>query len=142
MNGMKSKLTTIWIFAMLNYLYCDLLGLLDPNLLKQYLAGTANGIEISQTFLLGSAVLMEIPIAMVLLSRLLGYRANRWANIVAGATMTVVQIGSLFLGTPTLYYVFFSVIEMAATVSIVWIAWKWASDERAVSMAPKVAVSH
>jgi hypothetical protein len=35
--------------------------------------------------LLGSAVLMEIPIAMIVACRLLPFRANRLANIVSGA---------------------------------------------------------
>jgi hypothetical protein len=39
----------------------------------------------------GSAVLMEIPIAMILASRLLPLRANRLANIVAGTIVTLVN---------------------------------------------------
>jgi hypothetical protein len=31
------------------------------------------------------AILLETAIAMVLLSRVLQYRANRWANIIVGA---------------------------------------------------------
>lgn len=42
-----------------------------------------NGIEESQSFLLGAAILREIPIAMVLLSSVLPARGSRWANIVA-----------------------------------------------------------
>jgi hypothetical protein len=37
---------------------------------------------------MGSAVLMEIPIAMILASRLLPFRANRLVNIIAGGIMT------------------------------------------------------
>ena len=78
---------------MLNYLYCDVLGLMDPNFLKQLLTGNVGGIQFTQGFLLGAGMLMEISMAMVLLSRVLGYRANRWANIVAGVITTAVQIG-------------------------------------------------
>ena len=72
---------------------------------------------------------MEIPIAMVLLSRVLKYRANRWANIIAGTIMTVALILTLFVAVPTLYYVFFSVIEITCTAVIVWYAWKWRNPE-------------
>jgi hypothetical protein len=75
--GMKSKLSTLWIFAALNYLYCDVVGLMDRGLLRQFLAGEVDGIPLTQGFLLGAAILVEIPIAMVLLSRFLTYRANR-----------------------------------------------------------------
>lgn len=123
--GMKSRFSTLWIFAALNYLYCDVLGLMDPKLLPQILRGSVNGLELTPGFLLGAGILVEIPIAMVLLSRVLPYRTNRWANIAAGTIMTAVQLASLFVGTPTPYYLFFSVIEIATTVLIVWFAWNW-----------------
>ena len=126
MKDRKALLSTLWIFVTLNYLYCDLLGLMDTGSLKQILTGTlVNGIQISQGFLLGSSILMEIPIAMVLLSWILKYGQNRWFNLIAGAIMTLVQIMSLFLGAPTIYYVFFSVIEIACTAFIVYYAWTW-----------------
>lgn len=133
MDAVRSKLSTLWIFATLNYLYCDVVTLMDPNLLKQFMAGDIGSVHISQLFLLGAGVLVEIPMAMVLASRILSRRPNRWANIAAGATMTVVQLLSLVVKTPTLYYAFFSVIEIACTSVIVWYAWKWGSDERARS---------
>lgn len=121
-----ARLSLLWVFAILNYLYCDLLGIMDPVSLRQYLAGHVSGMEISQGFLLSAGVLMEIPIAMVLLSSVLPHAASRWANIVAGTVMTLVQIGSLFLGSgPTVYYAFYSAVEIAATAFIVWYAWRW-----------------
>jgi Family of unknown function (DUF6326) len=122
---MKSKLSTLWIFVALNYLYCDIVSLMDPELLPLYLRGNVNGLELTPGFLLGAAILVEIFIAMVLLSRVLPYRANRWANIAAGTIMTAVQSASLFVGVPAPYYLFFSVIEIATTVVIVWFAWTW-----------------
>ena len=107
----KVLLSTIWIFAALNYLYCDVVSLMNSELLRQYLTGTVDGMEFTQGFLLGAAILVEIPIAMVLLSRVLKYRVNRWANIIAAVIMTLVQTASLFAGTPAMYYVFFSVLE-------------------------------
>ena len=126
-NAMHRKvlLSTIWIFVVLNYLYCDVLGLMDANLLKGFLAGNAGGIQFTQGFLLGAGILMEISMAMVLLSRVLGYRANRWANIIAGVITTVVQLASLTFGTNTMYYWFFSIIEITSTALIVWFAWTW-----------------
>ena len=98
---------------------------MDTESLKQYISGTINGITINPGFLLGAAVLVEIPMAMVLLSRILKNRPNRVVNIIAGLIMTVVQIGTLFVGAAASYYIFCSILEIAATASIVWIAWKW-----------------
>lgn len=79
---------------------------------------------------LGFAVLMETAIAMVLLARILNYRANRWANIIAGVLHTLAVVWSVFGGTsPALYYIFFATMEIACTSFIVWYAWKWAKPE-------------
>lgn len=130
MEDMKVKLSILWIFVLFNYLYADVLTLMDPELFKQFITGNVGGIHFTQGFLLGAAILMEIPIAMVLLSRVLKHRVNRWANIIAGILMTVVQFSSLFFGSPpTMYYIFFSIIEIACTALIVWYAWKWTNLE-------------
>ena len=130
MPDKRALLSTLWVFAMLNYLYCDVMSLMDSEFLKQYLTGNVGGVHVTQGFLLGAAVLMEIPTAMVLLSRVLGYNANRWANIIAGSIMTIVQFSTLFFGSsPTIYYIFFSILEIACTALIVWFAWKWANPE-------------
>ena len=136
---MKSRLSTLWIFASLSYLYCDVISLMDPELLKQYLAGNVNGLAFTPGFLLGAAILIEIPISMVLLCRVLNYRANRWANIAAGTVMTAVQTLTLFMGRPAPYYLFLSILEIAATALIVWFAWNW--REPAVQVKDKTNIN-
>ena len=49
---------------------------MDSNLLKQYLKGSVEGLIINESFLLYAGILMEIPIAMVLLSKILAKKAN------------------------------------------------------------------
>ena len=74
--------------------------------------------------LLAGAVLMETPIAMVLLSRLLRRKANRWANIMIGVINIVAVIAG---GQPRPYYIVFATIEVLCMCLIVWTAWKWPS---------------
>ena len=124
MDRMKSTISTLWLFATVNYLYCDVVSLMDRNLLKQYLAGSVGGVSVTQGFLLAAGILVEIPMAMILFARILGPSANRWANLGAGALMTVVQVATLFAGKPAPYYMFFSVIEIGTTAAIVWLAWR------------------
>ena len=121
---MRSKLSVLWMFATVNYLYCDVVTLMDPSLLKGFLAGRVGGMDVTQGFLLAAALLVEVPMAMVVLSRLLDRPASRWANIVAGSLMTAVQLASLFARVPAPYYVFFSAIEIGTTAAIVWLAWR------------------
>ena len=119
----RMKLFTLWIFATLNYVYADVVTLFDKSVTT----------SLSQGALLGAAILVETAIAMVLLSRMLKYRANRWANIIVGALNTMAIIVSLLVATPALYYIFFAVIEIVTTLLIVWYAWKWPNPQ-AVSM--------
>ncbi len=122
----KMVISTLWIFVVLNYLYCDVMGLMNPAMLSQYLSGNVEGMKIDESFLIKAAILMEIPIAMVLLSRVLTYKVNRWANIIAGSIMTVVMIVTMFIGSgPTMYYLFFGTIEIFTTLFIIWYAWGW-----------------
>lgn len=124
----KVILSTLWIFVMFNYAYCDILGLMDSTLLQQYLTGVVEGLRLTEEFLLAGGILMEIPIAMILLSRILKHKANRWFNIVAASIKTVVMIMTMFVGTPSLYYLFFGSVEIATTIFIVYYAWSWRED--------------
>ncbi len=126
----KALLSTLWIFAVLNYIYADVYTLffnpvLKPEAWKRFLEGGAGGIQITQEFVLVTAILMETAIAMVLLSRLLPYRANRWMNILAGGFHTLFVAWSLIGDTPSSFYVMFAAIEVACTLFIVWYAWTW-----------------
>ena len=114
-------LSTLWLFAILTYTYGDVVTLMDP--VKH------GNIQLTEGFLLGGSIFMMIPISMVLLARILKYRVNRWANIIAGTIMTVALTLTLFVAVPTTYYVFFSVIEIACTAVIVWYAWRWRNPE-------------
>ena len=118
----KVKLALLWLFVLLNYIYADILTLMDTSALNDILSGS---LGFTPLYLFFGAILMEIPIAMIFLSLILKRTVNRWANMVAGTIKTLAVLGSLFIGTLSMYYLFFSVIEIAATIAIVVIAWKW-----------------
>jgi len=119
----KVVLSTLWIFAILNYLYADVFTLFfNPTAQKETLA-------MPQGAVLVFAILMETAIAMVLLSRFLKYGANRWANIIAGIFHTAFVAWSLTGETPELFYAFFASIEIVCTLFITWYAWKWRNPE-------------
>lgn len=134
MTEHKTILSTLWIFVTLNYLYCDVIAVMDPVILNQLLTGNVGSLHIDRNFLLGAAILMEIPISMVILSRVLNYKKNRIFNMIAGSIKTIVMTITMFVGTPASYYIFFGVIEIATTVFIVWYAWKW-RESAAVSIS-------
>ena len=116
-EDMKTRLSALWLFAMLTYTYGDVVTLMDP--VKH------GSIQLTEGFLLGASIFMMIPITMVLLSRILKYRSNRLTSIIAGIVMTISLILTIFAAVPTKYYLFFSVIEITCTSLIVFFAWKW-----------------
>ena len=121
MPDMKARLSALWLFAVLTYTYGDVVTLMDP--VKH---GT---IKLTEGFLLAGSIFMMIPITMVLLSRILKYRSSRLASIIAGTIMTAALTLTLFVAVPTMYYVFFTAIEIVCTALIVWFAWKWRKPE-------------
>lgn len=125
----KVILSTLWIFVTLNYLYCDVLSLMSAEMLNALLTGEVGGINMNEKTLLAAGVIMEISIAMVLLSRVLKYKVNRLANIIAGFIKTIIMIGTLLMGGASYHYMFFAAIEIATTLFIVWYAWTWIQPE-------------
>ncbi len=121
----KVLLSTLWLFLTVNFIFCDVFTLMHSEDLKNLLAGGVDGMQITQEFLLGFAFVMEIPMLMILLSRLLKYKLNRIMNLIFGVLLAIVQIWSLTVGDTTLHYSFFSIIEIVTCISIVVVAWKW-----------------
>lgn len=127
MEDMKVRLSTLWIFVMFNMVFADIVGFLNPGTLEEMMA-----MKPTQGMLLAFSILLEIPIAMIVLSRLLKHKANRWANIIAGALTILWVIGG---GNTSVSYVFFATIEVACMVLIIGYAWKWTEQEKTTRQA-------
>ena len=119
----KTVLSTLWIFVMFNYLYADLAMMIFHPAMYQKIAA-----EMSAGVALGATVLMEVLIAMVLFSRILTYKANRWANIIGGVVGTAFVAVTLGRNSPA-FYILLSTIEIASTLFIIWYSWTWRSPE-------------
>ena len=119
---LKVKLSTLWIVVMFNMAFADILSFM-----LEWTTGHTPEVQVSQGVMLAFAVLIEIPIAMILLSRVLKYRVNRWANIIAAAITIVFVIGG---GSTHLHYIFFAAVEVLCMLLIAWYAWKWPNPER------------
>ena len=125
MNDMKIKLSTLWVFVLFNMVFADIVGFMNPGALEAIIKGEVE-IHITQELLLIFSVMLEIPIAMILLSRILEYRTNRLANIIAAIITTLFVIGG---GDTYLSYLFFASIEVVTLLFIIWFAWKWREKE-------------
>ena len=123
---LKVKLSTLWIFVLFNIIFLEFHKLLQPGFIEEIITGFIGGAQMTQGVLLLGAIVLEIPIAMLLLSRLLKYRANRWANIIAGAIAIMAVVGNV---STDLDNIFFTTIIVAFLSLIIWYAWKWPDPE-------------
>jgi len=72
------------------------------------------------------AMLLEVPIAMIFVSRILRPGPNRWVNTVAAVVTTAFVVGG---GSPYLHYYFFATVEVACMALIVWTVWTRRNSE-------------
>jgi hypothetical protein len=124
-------LSTLWIVVMINMLKADILSLYIPGSLDE-LVKFSGDTPITQLMLSG-AIMMEISIAMIFLSRILNYRVNRWANIITSIITIVFVIGG---GSTYPHYIFIATIEVVCLLLIAWIAWNWSSSEDILKPKP------
>jgi len=130
----SSILTTLWIFLALNYIFCDVFSLYHSTFLNQLLTGKVEGIVFTEQFLLLFAIVMEIPLLMIVLTKVLDPKISRVLNLIIGALMIVVQIRSLITGANSLHYIFFSMVEISILVTIILIALKWKKEQDKTTM--------
>jgi len=131
MSSMGTRISTLWVVVMFSMVFADIVGMMMPGVLTSMSAGQV-GVPVTQGLLLVFAILLEIPIAMIFVSRILKPVANRWANTVAAVITTLFVVGG---GSPYLHYYFFAAVEIACMALIVWTVWARPSSEAAASRA-------
>jgi hypothetical protein len=122
----KVLLSTLWIVVMINMLKADILSLYIPGSAEEVAKTAASaGASIPQ-LMLGGAIMGELAIAMIILSRVLKYGINRWVNIV----MSIITIAYIWGGAASYpHYLFIASVETLCLLLIIWYAWKWRKIE-------------
>jgi hypothetical protein len=120
----QTLLSTLWIVVVINMLKADILSLYIPGAAEE-LARTAGDIPISR-LMLGGAIMMQVSTLMILFSRVLAYRLNRWVNIVT----SIITIAFIVGGAASYpHYLFLATVEVVCLLLIVWFAWQWRNLE-------------
>jgi len=111
----RALLSTLWIVVLINILSADVFS---------FMLGASGEAAVAVTpwIMFAFAVVHELPIAMIVLSRVLKRKANRILNFVAaGVTALYITAG----GSATPHYIFFALAELICLVFVVIIARKW-----------------
>ena len=134
---MTANLSTLWIFVFLNVIFRDIHEFFRPGFLEEIMTGTVNGAQMTEGMLLVAGILLEIPIAMVILSRVLDYRLNRWANVIVPA----LTVGFIFSnGVTDLDDIFFTTVEAATLALIAWTAWRWPNPAQEAANSQQIGL--
>ncbi len=112
-NKKTAIISTLWIVVMLNIAFADIFSFMLPVVAAPFPA--------TQVIMFGFAIILEIPIAMIILSRVLKNKVNRWVNTIASVITIAFCIGG---GSLTLHYIFFAAMEVVCMAIIVWLVWK------------------
>jgi len=141
----KVILSTLWVFFILNILYADVIGIIENTMTGIDISTAENGELIqailSPAMLLLIAIILELGMGMVVLSRVLKHAVNRWANIAIAIIQALVLTASLFVGSPKMYYIFFATVELTTLLFIIWYAWTWSNTTDAQADSTNIAQS-
>jgi len=122
----KVLLSTLWVVVMINMLKADILSGFIPSVTDELVKFSASaGASIPQLMLVG-AVMGNLAIVMIILSRVLKYSINRWVNIVVGI-VTIAYIWGGMSSYP--HYIFIATVETICLLLIIGFAWMWRNVE-------------
>lgn len=126
-GNVRGKLSSLWIFVLINMLFRDMHEFARVGFLEGILDANATGTQASPELLLIAGIVLELAIGMIILSRFLNVRINRWANMIVATIFIMTTIG--FNLTPDLDDLFFAAMEIIGLITIIVLAWRWKSDE-------------
>lgn len=127
--GVRLKISSLWIVLLFLYAYGDIFGFFKPGQIDEIVSGEISGIDITEGFLFAVSVYVAIASVMIFLTLVLRPAAARRSNVVL-AILYIATIVAAAIGESA-YYWFLSVVEIAASLLIVWYAWTWPREAEA-----------
>jgi hypothetical protein len=115
----RVKLSTLWIVVMMNMIFADIFSIMVELVNKNTLDGMPGEVK---TVMAIAAVITNIPILMIYLSRVLPHKSNRWTNIIA-AVFTIIYVVGGASSFP--HYYIIAGIEVIILMAIIIKSWRW-----------------
>ncbi|MEO0492059.1 MAG: DUF6326 family protein [Actinomycetota bacterium] len=119
-------LSSLWIYVLLSIAFRDIHEFLREGMISELATdGTVRGTPVRDSTLLAAGVAYQLPLGMVLLSRVLPGRANRIAN---RAASVITAAGILAIWPKDADDLVFGVFQLAALAAIGVICHRWTDD--------------
>lgn len=122
MENKKDVLSSLWIVLMLNMIFNDIYGI---SIVLDTFAPAKIPSD-AQTMMLIAAFITNIPLMMILFSKVLKYKINRILNICV-AVFTIIYVWGGMSSYP--HYIAVASIETLLAIVIIIVAWKWKKEE-------------
>ena len=112
-------LSTLWIYVLLSMLFRDVHEFFRDGFISELAnAGTVNGTEVTGTTLLVFGLVLQLPLAMVVLARVLPRQISRVANTVVAVLMALGVVGVWPKDADDIVFGIFQLVALAAIVII------------------------
>ena len=119
---MKAKLSTLWIVVLINMIFADIFSIM-VELVNKDILHIPGDVKVIMAI---AAIVTNIPILMIYFARVLPYKPNRWANIIAGILTIIYIVGG---GDMAPHYIIIAAIEVICLLSIMVSSLKWKNPE-------------
>lgn len=116
----RGRLSALWTFVTLNLLFRDVHEVFEPGVLADLAGGALGGSPLAPWLALAGGAVVEIPVAMVVLSRVLPWGALRAATSVAAALGVTALAASSAVWDPD--DAFFAAMQGLGHAAILWTA--------------------
>ena len=133
----KTRIAVLWLFTAVAMSAHMVLSVFEPGVIELITAGKMQLDE--PAFIFSALFAWLIPLAMAYLSLTLQDFANRWANIILGIVVTVVNISHLLfeqlaqpsahMAQPSVHQLLLNASTVVVTALIAWHAWRWPKKE-------------
>ena len=120
----RGILSSLWIFFFINHFFMGLHELANPDFIEQLIGG---GFAVSDSLLLTAAITIELPIVMIVLSRVLPNKINWIVNILVALFTIAMEIINIWIPGPDLDNMFFFAAELIGFLTIIVISIRWRS---------------
>ena len=132
--ALKIRIAVLWIFMAVGMSAAMLLALMMPGMIDELRAGEMEGMQITEGLSAFFAIFWLIPLTMAFLSVTLKGSANRWANIIVGIVVAILNIATLSQALTLdlsiyAYAIAMDISMIVGSLLIIWYAYKWPKEE-------------
>ncbi len=124
----RAVLSSLWVFVLINMLFRDVHEFFRSGAIEEFMSTS-----VTDATLLSAGVALTSFTSMIVLSRVLPYRATRWANL----AVAVVALGGLSANAPRdPDDVWFLAVEVVGLLAIMWLSWTWRPRSESQDQSP------